>query len=274
MQPQCMILSTSVWRGRAGPQTAWPHLRTQSCSWGASAGTQLQSVWSSIFPTSGRCEHRCGPATTASHSSPALPTSGVSPFGPAQLATPSCLPNHLDLVCAPTSPRLWRQVLEAFVSYDRVTGRPRGFGFVVFEDPSVADRVASLQHTIDRREVETLALWRSSRCGQAPLSLLGRLRSQPGPLGAPATPVRHLLSSRSTPVRNAAPIAAAASSHEPLLSSTSALGPFAAHAWRAIRDIRLKAFALRAGRSEESRSQRGPCWPPRAERGRPGAAAD
>ena len=33
------------------------------------------------------------------------------------------------------------------------TGRPRGFGFVVFEDPAVADKVVSLQHTIDRRDV-------------------------------------------------------------------------------------------------------------------------
>lgn len=39
------------------------------------------------------------------------------------------------------------------MSYDRHTGRPRGFGFVVFEDPAVADKVVSLQHTIDRREV-------------------------------------------------------------------------------------------------------------------------
>lgn len=44
-------------------------------------------------------------------------------------------------------------VHEAFVSYDRNTGRPRGFGFVVFDDPGVADKVVSLQHTIDRREV-------------------------------------------------------------------------------------------------------------------------
>ena len=33
------------------------------------------------------------------------------------------------------------------------TGRPRGFGFVVFEDAAVADKVVSAQHTIDRREV-------------------------------------------------------------------------------------------------------------------------
>ena len=87
------------------------------------------------------------------------------------------------------------------MSYDRVTGRPRGFGFVVFEDPAVADRVASLQHTIDRREVETLALRGSPGSGQPLWPLLSRLRSQPAPLGAPATPVRHLLRSRSTPVR-------------------------------------------------------------------------
>lgn len=43
---------------------------------------------------------------------------------------------------------------EAFVSYDRHTGRPRGFGFVVFADPVIADKVVTQQHTIDRREVE------------------------------------------------------------------------------------------------------------------------
>lgn len=45
-------------------------------------------------------------------------------------------------------------VQEAYVSYDRHTGRPRGFGFVVFADPCIADKVVSQQHTIDRREVE------------------------------------------------------------------------------------------------------------------------
>ena len=53
-------------------------------------------------------------------------------------------------------------VHEAFVSYDRHTGRPRGFGFVVFEDPGVADKVVSLQHTIDRREVRLKTLCRMS----------------------------------------------------------------------------------------------------------------
>lgn len=45
-------------------------------------------------------------------------------------------------------------VQEAYVSYDRHTGRPRGFGFVVFSDPQVVDKVVVQQHTIDRREVE------------------------------------------------------------------------------------------------------------------------
>lgn len=44
-------------------------------------------------------------------------------------------------------------VREAFVSYNRNNGRPRGFGFVVFESPEVADKVVATKHTIDRREV-------------------------------------------------------------------------------------------------------------------------
>lgn len=46
-------------------------------------------------------------------------------------------------------------VRECFVSYDKHTLKPRGFGFVVFEDAAVADKVVSLHHTIDRREVRT-----------------------------------------------------------------------------------------------------------------------
>jgi hypothetical protein len=44
-------------------------------------------------------------------------------------------------------------VREAFVSYNRNNGRPRGFGFVVFESPEVADKVVATKHTVDRREV-------------------------------------------------------------------------------------------------------------------------
>ncbi|KAJ6430249.1 hypothetical protein OIU84_021623, partial [Salix udensis] len=34
---------------------------------------------------------------------------------------------------------------------DKTTGRPRGFGFVVFAEPSVLDRVLQDTHTIDGR---------------------------------------------------------------------------------------------------------------------------
>ncbi|KAF3951306.1 hypothetical protein CMV_023025, partial [Castanea mollissima] len=34
---------------------------------------------------------------------------------------------------------------------EKPTGRPRGFGFVVFSDPSVLDRVLQDRHTIDGR---------------------------------------------------------------------------------------------------------------------------
>ncbi|GMH28539.1 hypothetical protein Nepgr_030382 [Nepenthes gracilis] len=45
-------------------------------------------------------------------------------------------------------------VLQAVIMRDKVTGRPRGFGFVVFADPLMADRVLQDKHTIDGRTVE------------------------------------------------------------------------------------------------------------------------
>ncbi|KAF9586855.1 hypothetical protein IFM89_039930 [Coptis chinensis] len=46
------------------------------------------------------------------------------------------------------------QVLQTVVMKDKVTDRPRGFGFVVFADPLVIDRVLQDKHTIDGRTVE------------------------------------------------------------------------------------------------------------------------
>ncbi|MQL94785.1 hypothetical protein Taro_027450, partial [Colocasia esculenta] len=46
------------------------------------------------------------------------------------------------------------EVLEAVIMKDRTTGRARGFGFVVFADPAVAERVVMEKHTIDGRMVE------------------------------------------------------------------------------------------------------------------------
>ncbi|KAL8113809.1 hypothetical protein AgCh_020919 [Apium graveolens] len=44
---------------------------------------------------------------------------------------------------------------------DRTTGRPRGFGFVVFADPAVAERVVKEKHVIHGRTMQEsyLRLW-------------------------------------------------------------------------------------------------------------------
>ncbi|KAF8388265.1 hypothetical protein HHK36_026931 [Tetracentron sinense] len=46
------------------------------------------------------------------------------------------------------------EVSQTVIMRDKITGRPRGFGFVVFSDPSVLDRVLQDKHTIDGRTVE------------------------------------------------------------------------------------------------------------------------
>ncbi|KAL2476024.1 RNA-binding (RRM/RBD/RNP motif) family protein [Abeliophyllum distichum] len=46
------------------------------------------------------------------------------------------------------------EVIEAVIMKDRTTGRARGFGFVVFAEPTVAERVVKEKHTIDGRTVE------------------------------------------------------------------------------------------------------------------------
>ena len=44
-------------------------------------------------------------------------------------------------------------VSQTVIMRDKITGRPRGFGFVVFSDPSVLDSVLQDRHTIDGRNV-------------------------------------------------------------------------------------------------------------------------
>ncbi|XP_073014486.1 heterogeneous nuclear ribonucleoprotein 1-like [Typha latifolia] len=46
------------------------------------------------------------------------------------------------------------EVVEAVIMKDRNTGRARGFGFIVFADPAVAERVVMEKHMIDGRMVE------------------------------------------------------------------------------------------------------------------------
>ncbi|XP_018472448.1 heterogeneous nuclear ribonucleoprotein 1 isoform X2 [Raphanus sativus] len=45
-------------------------------------------------------------------------------------------------------------LVESVIMRDRATGRARGFGFIVFADPSVAERVIMDKHIIDGRTVE------------------------------------------------------------------------------------------------------------------------
>lgn len=47
------------------------------------------------------------------------------------------------------------EVAEAVIMKDRTTGRARGFGFVVFTDPAVAEKVVMEKHLIDGRMVST-----------------------------------------------------------------------------------------------------------------------
>ena len=45
------------------------------------------------------------------------------------------------------------EVVATVIMKDRTTGRARGFGFVVFADPAIADRVVKQKHMIDGRTV-------------------------------------------------------------------------------------------------------------------------
>nr|GEU95837.1 heterogeneous nuclear ribonucleoprotein 1 [Tanacetum cinerariifolium] len=45
-------------------------------------------------------------------------------------------------------------ISQTLIMRDKISGRPRGFGFVVFSDPSVLDNVLQQKHTIDGRTVE------------------------------------------------------------------------------------------------------------------------
>ncbi|VFQ65468.1 unnamed protein product [Cuscuta campestris] len=46
------------------------------------------------------------------------------------------------------------EVLDSIIMMDKISGRPRGFGFVTYADPEVADRVLQEVHVIDGREVD------------------------------------------------------------------------------------------------------------------------
>lgn len=47
------------------------------------------------------------------------------------------------------------EVSQAAVMRDKLTGRPRGFGFVVYADPAAVDAALQEPHTLDGRTVPT-----------------------------------------------------------------------------------------------------------------------
>ncbi|KAM7254452.1 hypothetical protein ACFE04_003832 [Oxalis oulophora] len=46
------------------------------------------------------------------------------------------------------------EISDSVIMMDKYSGRPRGFGFVTFADPAVADKVLKQEHNIDGRTVE------------------------------------------------------------------------------------------------------------------------
>ena len=49
-------------------------------------------------------------------------------------------------------------VLSTSVMREKNTGKPRGFGFVVFADPNILDRVLEDKHVIDGRTVTNASM--------------------------------------------------------------------------------------------------------------------
>ncbi|GFQ08201.1 heterogeneous nuclear ribonucleoprotein 1 [Phtheirospermum japonicum] len=50
--------------------------------------------------------------------------------------------------------RKYGEITDSVIMLDKISGRPRGFGFITFADPEVAERVIHEDHVIDGRSVE------------------------------------------------------------------------------------------------------------------------
>lgn len=74
------------------------------------------------------------------------------------------------------------EVVEAVIMKDRNTGRARGFGFVVFADAAVAEKVLKEKHVIDGRMVEAKkAVPRDDQSVVVRNSSSGSIHGSPGP---------------------------------------------------------------------------------------------
>lgn len=45
------------------------------------------------------------------------------------------------------------EIIDSVIMKDRMTGRPRGFGFITYADPSVVDKVIEDEHVINGKPV-------------------------------------------------------------------------------------------------------------------------
>lgn len=50
------------------------------------------------------------------------------------------------------------EITDSVIMMDKISGRPRGFGFVTFSDPEVANKVLEEEHVIDGRTVGYLII--------------------------------------------------------------------------------------------------------------------
>jgi len=48
------------------------------------------------------------------------------------------------------------KVKDAVIMTDPITDKPRGFGFVTFEDPSIVESVCSQEHILDAKKVSCI----------------------------------------------------------------------------------------------------------------------
>lgn len=58
------------------------------------------------------------------------------------------------------------EIIDSVIMKDRHTGRPRGFGFITYADPSVVDTVITETHIINDKQVSGLDLLSMLRISQ------------------------------------------------------------------------------------------------------------
>lgn len=48
------------------------------------------------------------------------------------------------------------EIIDSVIMKDRETGRPRGFGFITYEDPAVVDQLIEETHVINGKQVSSI----------------------------------------------------------------------------------------------------------------------